>query len=254
MKILLSPAKSLQLTDNLKAPLVTHANFLEESEKLIKKLQKFSPKKIARQMSISQDLAELNHFRFQQWVKPLEVSENIIPAIFAFNGEVYKGFDVLSLTEKELLHAQESVFILSGLYGVLRPLDLLYPYRLEMGTKWQISQSQKNLYDFWRKKLTNYLKSELAVDESIVNLASTEYSKVIDFKLLKNKVVTPVFKEFKNGDFKVVMMYAKHARGAMARHIIQNNLKEAEELKLYNVDGYTYDEKQSTETEWIFVR
>ena len=169
-------------------------------------------------MSISQDLAELNHFRFQQWVKPLEVSENIIPAIFAFNGEVYKGFDVLSLTEKELLHAQESVFILSGLYGVLRPLDLLYPYRLEMGTKWQISQSQKNLYDFWRKKLTNYLKSEL------------------------------------DGDFKVVMMYAKHARGAMARHIIQNNLKEAEELKLYNVDGYTYDEKQSTETEWIFVR
>jgi len=254
MKILLSPAKSLQLTDNWKAPLATQACFLEESEKLIKKLQKFSPKKIAQQMSISPDLAELNHARFQQWLKPLEVSENIIPAIFAFNGEVYKGFDVSSLSELELTRAQESLFILSGLYGVLKPLDLLYPYRLEMGTRWQISPSQKNLYDFWRKKLTNHLKSELSANESIVNLASTEYSKVIDFKLLKNKVITPQFKEFKNGEFKVVMMYAKHARGAMARYIVQNNLKEIEELKLYTVDGYTYDEKQSTESEWVFVR
>jgi cytoplasmic iron level regulating protein YaaA (DUF328/UPF0246 family) len=254
MKILLSPAKSLQLTDNWKAPLATQACFLEESEKLIKKLQKLSTKKIAKLMTISTDLAELNHTRFNQWIKPLEVSENIIPAIFAFNGEVYKGFDASSLTELQLIRAQESVYILSGLYGLLKPLDLLYPYRLEMGTKWQISTSQKNLYDFWKKKLTNHLKSELAVNETIVNLASTEYSKAIDFKLIKNKMVTPQFKEFKNGDFKVVMMYAKHARGAMARYIVQKKLNEIEELKLYNVDGYSYDEKQSTETEWVFVR
>ncbi len=254
MKIILSPAKSLQFPNDCKTGTVTRPFFLEEAEELVKKLRKLSVKKIADLMAISSDLAELNYNRFQHWKKPIELSEDIFPAIFTFNGEVYKGFDALSLNETDLLEAQKSIFILSGLYGILKPLDLLYPYRLEMGTKWQISTSQKNLYDFWKKKLTNYIQAELGEKESIVNLASTEYSKVIDFKSIQNNVITPVFKDFKNGNFKVIMMYAKHERGAMARYIVKNRLKQIEDLKLYNGGGYSYDDKQSTEKEWVFIR
>ena len=254
MKVLISPAKTIDIKELDKSFDYSVANFLLESSQLVKKLKKFSVKKIEALMHVSTDLAQINHTRFQNWSEPIELNSDVSPAIFAFNGEVYKGFDAKSLTEEQLESAQNKVRILSGLYGVLKPLDLLYPYRLEMGTKWSITPNQKNLYQFWGKKLSLFLNDEMGKGEVIINLASSEYFKAIDKKHLKNAVITPVFKEFKNGDYKIVMMYAKHARGAMARYIVTNKIESAEELKLYNVDGYSFDVNQSTENEWVYVR
>lgn len=254
MKVLISPAKSIDLNSIPEFNEFSTAHFLKESEQLISKLKKFSVKKLEATMHISRDLAELNKERYTNWELPLNRTESIVPAAFAFNGEVYKGLDIQSMSEQELLLAQENIRILSGLYGILRPLDLLYPYRLEMGTKWQITPKQKNLYQFWGSKLSKFLNAEMDNDEVIVNLASSEYFKAIDRKVLKAKVITPVFKEFKNGEYKIVMMYAKHARGAMARYIVQKNIANVDELKLYTVDGYSFDVNQSTDEEWVFTR
>lgn len=254
MKVLLSPAKSIDTSSipNIKDTSV--ASFLKESEQLVNKLKKFSVKKLEAIMHISRDLAELNKERYSNWTIPLEKTEMIVPAAFAFNGEVYRGLDIQSFSDEELVKAQSVIRILSGMYGVLKPLDLMYPYRLEMGTKWQITPKHKNLYQFWGSKLSKFLNAELEKDEVLVNLASSEYFKAIDRKTLKAKVITPVFKEFKNGEYKIVMMYAKHARGAMARYIVQNNITNVDELKLYTVDGYSFDVNQSTEEEWVFTR
>lgn len=254
MKILLSPAKTIDLNSIPELNMVTTASFLKESEQLVTKLKKFSVKKIAATMHISTDLAMLNKDRFDHWIAPIEQNDTVVPAAFAFNGEVYKGLDIHSFSGEELVRSQSMIRILSGMYGILKPLDLMYPYRLEMGTKWQITPKQKNLYQFWGSKLSKYLNAEMEKDEVIVNLASSEYFKAIDRKTLKTNVITPVFKEFKNGEYKIVMMYAKHARGAMARYIVQNNISNVDELKLYNVDGYSFDVNQSTEDEWIFTR
>jgi len=254
MKILLSPAKSIALTNNLDFPLVTSPIFTKEAENLVKKLKRFKPKDLMTLMSISRELADQNYERFHNWVRPEEITIITQPSSFIFTGEVYRALDVHTLSNSELITAQDRIRILSGLYGILKPLDLIYPYRLEMGTKWSPDTKNKNLYDFWREKLTKQLKKELQPQEVIVDLASKEYSKVLDWKNIPNQVVTPVFKEFKNGEYKVVMMYAKHARGAMARYLIQNELNTIDELKLYAVDGYTYDDKLSTQKEWVFVR
>lgn len=254
MKIIISPAKSIDTNREIPNIELTIPSFLNESKQLIGKLKKMSVKKIEEMMHISRDLAELNHQRYHNWHEPVEVSKEVIPAILAFNGEVYKGFDAYSMTSEQLKSAHEKVRILSGLYGILKPLDLLYPYRLEMGTRWNITPKQKNLYQFWGTKLAKFLNDEMKADEVLVNLASTEYSKAIDKKVLKSKMITPVFKEFKNGEYKVVMIFAKHARGAMARYIVLNNIEDPEELKLYNVDGYSFDANQSDDAEWVFVR
>lgn len=254
MKVLLSPAKSIDITSIPTVEGVTVSSFLRESEQLVNKLKKFSVKKLEATMHISRELAELNKERYSTWEIPLERTETIVPAAFAFNGEVYKGLDIQSFSNEELIKAQSMIRILSGMYGILKPLDLMYPYRLEMGTKWVITSKQKNLYQFWGSKLSKFLNAEMEKYEVVVNLASSEYFKAIDRKVLKAKVVTPVFKEFKNGEYKVVMMYAKHARGAMARYIVQNNITDAEELKLYTVDGYSFDVNQSTDDEWVFAR
>lgn len=254
MKVLLSPAKSIDTSSipNIKDTSV--ASFLKESEQLVNKLKKFSVKKLEAMMHISRDLAELNKERYSNWTIPLEKTETIVPAAFAFNGEVYRGLDIQSFSDEELVKAQSVIRILSGMYGVLKPLDLMYPYRLEMGTKWQITSKHKNLYQFWGSKLSKFLNAELEKDEVLVNLASSEYFKAIDRKTLKAQVVTPIFKEFKNGEYKIVMMYAKHARGAMARYIVKHNVGDVEELKLYSVDGYSFDVNQSTDDEWVFTR
>lgn len=254
MKVLLSPAKSIDTSSipNIKDTSV--ASFLKESEQLVNKLKKFSVKKLEAMMHISRDLAELNKERYSNWTIPLEKTETIVPAAFAFNGEVYRGLDIQSFSDEELVKAQSVIRILSGMYGVLKPLDLMYPYRLEMGTKWQITSKHKNLYQFWGSKLSKFLNAELEKDEVLVNLASSEYFKAIDRKTLKAQVVTPIFKEFKNGEYKIVMMFAKHARGAMARYIVKHNVRDVEELKLYSVDGYSFDVNQSTEDEWVFTR
>ena len=254
MKVLLSPAKSIDITSIPNVEGVTVSSFLKESEQLVNKLKKFSVKKLEATMHISRELAELNKERYSTWEIPTERTETIVPAAFAFNGEVYKGLDIQTFSSEELIKAQSMIRILSGLYGVLRPLDLMYPYRLEMGTKWEITSKQKNLYQFCGSKLSKFLNAELEKEEVIVNLASTEYFKAIDRKVLKAKVVTPVFKEFKNGEYKIIMMYAKHARGAMARYIVQNNIERIDDLKLYTVDGYSFDVNQSTEDEWVFIR
>ena len=178
----------------------------------------------------------------------------MISAGFAFSGEVYRGLDLASLNSEELEIATKSLRILSGMYGILKPNDLIYPYRLEMGTRFSPIEEQKNLYEFWKDKIAKTLKKELEKEEVIVNLASNEYFKAVDIQQIKNRIITPVFKEFKNGKFSIVMMYAKHARGAMARYLIQNQISNIEELKLYNIDGYSFDANQSTENEWVFVR
>jgi cytoplasmic iron level regulating protein YaaA (DUF328/UPF0246 family) len=254
MKILLSPAKSIDTSNVPKCQGVTLPNFEKETTVLAKKLAKLNVKKIMDLMSISRDLAELNVQRFKQFEFPICQTDEIVPAAFAFSGEVYRGLDIRTLTSGELERANASIRILSGLYGCLKPLDLLTPYRLEMGTRWDISAKAKSLYQFWGSKPTNLLIEELEKDEAIINLASAEYFKVIDQKRLKSPVITPVFKEFKEGQYKIVMMYAKHARGAMARYIVQNDIKHPEELKVYSVDGYAYAENLSSEKEWVFVR
>lgn len=254
MKILLSPAKSLDYQRKIETPATSTAPFLKETEKLANKLKKMSSKKIGDLMHLSTALADLNYERYQAWKSPTSLSENALPAVTVFTGEVYKGLDVSSFSSKDFEKAQKELRILSGLYGILRPLDLMYPYRLEMGTKWEITPKTKNLYAFWGKKLAEYLNNEMAKDEVIINLASNEYFKAIDKKTIKSRIITPVFKELKGDQYKVVMMYAKHARGAMARDLIQNDYKTVEDLKGYNIDGYSFNESLSNEHEWVFVR
>ncbi len=254
MKILLSPAKSLDYSKDVDTPTTTVAPFLDEADYLAKKLQKTSKKKLSELMSLSAQLTDLNYDRYQNWEKPLGEGDESKPAITVFTGEVYKGIDVDSMSSSELERAQDQIRILSGLYGILRPLDLMYPYRLEMGTKWSVTPSKKNLYKYWGTQLSEYLNDEMKDGEVIINLASNEYFKAIDKKSLSARVITPVFKELKGDQYKVVMMYAKHARGAMARDIIQQQYKSVEDLKGYNVDGYSFNEELSTDNDWVFVR
>jgi uncharacterized protein len=254
MKVLLSPAKSIDTTKVKGSYSFSIPHFINDSEKLVQKLRRIKAKKLAELMHISMDLAELNEQRFTNWQVPTQQTPDVVPSILAFSGEVYRGLDAHSLDEVELGRANQSIRILSGLYGMLKPLDLMVPYRLEMGTKWEVSPKIKNLYQFWGKKIAEELNKEMSANEVVVNLASTEYFKAVDKKTLKAKVITPMFKDFKNGDYKIVMMYAKHARGAMARYIVKNDITDPEELKLYDVDGYTFDVNQSTETDWVFVR
>ncbi|MEY4522640.1 MAG: hypothetical protein RIT10_1825 [Bacteroidota bacterium] len=254
MKILLSPAKSIHQDKTYENLFSTEIVFKNETNSLAKKLQKLSVKKMEKLMHISSELALLNVQRYADWTEEINKNTASFPAIYGFNGEVYKGFEADTLSEKQLLYAQENVRILSGLYGILKPLDLIAPYRLEMGTKWNITPKTKNLYQFWDKKITAYLNNELKKNEPIINLASTEYFKAVDVKSLNARVITPVFKEFKNGDYKIIMMFAKHARGAMARYIVNNELIDPEEIKLFSQDGYGFDHNLSSENEWVFTR
>jgi cytoplasmic iron level regulating protein YaaA (DUF328/UPF0246 family) len=253
MKILISPAKSID-EKALKSRVSTFPIFQNEAQKIVKNLRKFKVEDLKDIMSISEDLAQLNFKRYKNWKKSKSENEALISAGFAFSGEVYRGLDLSSLSNEKLEIATKDLRILSGMYGILKPTDLIYPYRLEMGTRFSPIEEQKNLYEFWQDKIAKTLKKELEKEEVIVNLASHEYFKAVDIKQIKNRIITPVFKEFKNGKFSIVMMYAKHARGAMARYLIQNQLANIEELKLYNIDGYSFDANQSTENQWVFVR
>ena len=254
MKILISPAKSLDYTRSIPTPEPSRALFLQEANYLANKLRKMSPKQLGKLMHLSPQLAELNYERYQSWVSPEKPTEITKPAITVFTGEVYKGLDVETFSQKDFENAQKQLYILSGLYGVLKPLDLMYPYRLEMGTNWSITPKTKNLYSYWGKKISELINSESAKNEIVINLSSNEYFKSIDKKTIKPRIITPVFKELKGDKFSVVMIYAKHARGAMARDIILNQYSTPEDLKGYNVDGYSYNEALSTENEWFFVR
>lgn len=252
MKILLSPAKKIDLAKRVQTKETSTPKLMSEASYLAKKLKGLSAKKIGDMMKLSPELADLNYERYQSWSEEVKLSDDTARAIEAFDGEVYRGFDALSLNEKELKLAQDKVRILSGLYGILRPLDVIHPYRLEMGTKWAVTSAKKNLYAYWGDKVIDQLNAEES--ELIVNLASTEYFKVLPKKKLKTRVITPVFKEFKNGEYKVVMVYAKKARGMMARYIVENNTQEAEMIKGFDTDGYGFDANLSSENEWVFTR
>lgn len=252
MKIIISPAKSLDFESKVPTSLHTQPRFLEQSSKLNKKLKTLSKKKLADLMSISEDLAALNYDRNQTWQTPF-APENAKQAIYTFTGEVFRGIDINTLPLEKLPLLQENLRILSGLYGLLKPLDLIQPYRLEMGTKLPVG-TNANLYKFWGDSIANALNEELSEDDLLINLASSEYFKVINQKVLKVFMITPVFKDFKNGQYKTIMTFAKKARGLMVRYIIDNNVKTIDELKNFNIDNYRFDENMSSKNELVFTR
>lgn len=252
MKLVISPAKSLDLETALPTQKHTEGQFLKQADRLNKVLKKKSAKSLSELMSISANLGQLNYERNQEWELPF-TAENARPAVYAFNGDVYRGLDAYNLPEEKLDNMQNTVRILSGLYGVLKPLDLVQPYRLEMGTKLPIG-THKNLYEFWKKDIVKALNEELEDDELFLNLASNEYFKAIDKKALKVPVITANFKEFKNGAYKIISFYAKEARGLMARYVIDINAQTIEDLKGFNYGGYGYSEELSKGNDLIFTR
>ncbi|MEL4308110.1 peroxide stress protein YaaA [Joostella sp. CR20] len=253
MKIVVSPAKSLDFDSKLPTDKYTEPVFLAEAEKLNAVLQKKSPKNLSELMSISEKLADLNWQRNQEFTTPF-TPQNARPAVYAFNGDVYTGLDAYTIPKEKLETLQSTLRILSGLYGVLKPLDLMQPYRLEMGTKLPVGK-QKNLYEFWKEKITAQLNNELSDDELFVNLASNEYFGAVDDKALKVPVITPVFKDWKNDKLKIISFFAKKARGSMVRYIIDTNAQTIEDLKGFNYDGYSFSEEYTKKkNELVFVR
>ncbi len=252
MLLLISPAKSFDFESPAHALNSSEPEFKEESTRLIKKMGTFSRKKLGKLMGISPELAALNVDRYQKWT-PMPKRENTKQALLAFNGEVFRGLNAKEMSEQDLQFAQNHLRILSGLYGVLRPLDQIQPYRLEMGTKLKY-YSYNNLYQFWGDKITKRINEDMGESNYIVNLASTEYYKSVKEPKLKGKVITPIFKDFSNGSYKVLMTYAKNARGAMANYIIKNRITEPDLMKSFDGNKYAFDPSKSDETNWVFVR
>ncbi len=252
MKIVITPAKSLDFDTKLPTQRFSESLFLKKSETIHKVLKKKSPKQLSDLMSISNKLAELNYQRNQQWELPFS-PDNARAAIYAFNGDVYSGLDAYTIPEEKLDQLQNQLRILSGLYGVLKPLDLIRPYRLEMGTRLVVGKS-KNLYEFWKKTVTEALNNEMSEGELLVNLASKEYADVIDFKTLKAQVIVPEFKDYKDDKLKIISFYAKKARGLMVRYILDNNCKTIEDLKSFNVENYRFDQNLSEGNHLVFTR
>ncbi len=252
MKIVISPAKSLNFEKELPTTRYSEPQFLKQAETIQKTLKKKSPKVLAELMAISDKLAELNWQRNQDWHIPFTV-DNARPAVYAFDGDVYIGLDVYTLPEAKLDVLQSKLRILSGLYGLLQPLDLMQPYRLEMGTAIAIGKN-KNLYEFWKNTITKQLNSELTQGELFINLASNEYFSAVDAKALKVPVITPEFKDYKDGQLKMISFFAKKARGMMVRYIIDTNAETIDDLKGFNYEGYAFDANLSSETKLVFTR
>ncbi len=253
MKIVISPAKSLDYKSELPSLKTTQPLFLEQAETLNFNMASKSKNEIGKLMKISDKLAELNYQRYQDFSLPF-TEENARSAVYAFAGDVYTGLDTYSLTENKIEKMQNSLRILSGMYGILKPLDLMQPYRLEMGTQLKINQ-KKNLYDFWGNTITEALNKELGDDELFLNLASQEYFKVIKLAHLKVPVISPVFKDYKNGKLKIISFFAKKARGSMVRYILDNKVNTLDEVKGFNTDGYGFSEEFTLiKNEPVFVR
>ena len=252
MKIVISPAKSLNFEKNVPTTVYSEASFLKEATTIQKVVKKQSPKKLMALMNISEKLAELNWERNQNWALPF-TPENARQAVFAFDGDVYTGLDAYTLSEDKFPILQDKVRILSGLYGLLKPLDLIQAYRLEMGTSLAIG-SKKNLYEFWKKTITKTLNEELKPNELFINLASNEYFSAIDSKTLKATVITPEFKDYKDDKLKMISFFAKKARGLMVRYIIDTNVDTIEDLKGFNYEGYAFDANLSAENKLVFTR
>ena len=253
MKIVISPAKSLDFESSVPTSQYSMPAFLKESERINKVLAKKSPRSLMKLMDISTQLAEVNWERNQQFKLPFS-PENARPAIYAFNGDVYQGLDAYSLSEDKVLELQQSLRILSGLYGILKPLDLIQPYRLEMGTSLKIG-SNKNLYEFWRTTLTNALNEELEEGEMLVNLASNEYFTALDTKKIKNPIITPIFKDWKNDKLKVLSFFAKKARGSMVRYLADSGARTLDDIRGFTGDDYQFSKEHTLkEHQPVFVR
>ncbi len=252
MKIVISPAKSLDYESPLPTNRFTQPAFLSYAEKIQKTLKKKSAKDLSKLMHISDNLGRLNYQRNQEWQAPF-TPQNARPALYAFKGTVYEGLDTYSLPVDKLDAVQQKLRLLSGLYGLLKPLDLIQPYRLEMGTKIKLG-TKENLYKFWGDTLSKALESEMQPNEVLINLASQEYFKVLNTKVLNRPVVTPVFKDFSKGKLKVVAFFAKKARGMMVRFIIDNAIENTDDLKEFNSAGYVFDTNLSSNAQLVFTR
>ncbi|MFM2265349.1 MAG: hypothetical protein RLZ77_769 [Bacteroidota bacterium] len=252
MKILLSPAKSLDFTSPLPTAQFSMPAFEKESAAVMKVLKKKSAKQLADLMDLSIKLAELNKERNMAWEQPF-TPENARPALYAFAGDVYTGLEAYTLAESSFEMAQNQVRILSGLYGILKPFDLIQEYRLEMGTSLPIGKA-KNLYEFWKTKLSKALRAELQPGELLVNLASKEYFSVLDAKQFSTELVTADFYDFHQGQYKMISFFAKKARGMMARYLIDSQVKTLEDIKGFSYGGYQFDANQSTDKRLVFTR
>jgi cytoplasmic iron level regulating protein YaaA (DUF328/UPF0246 family) len=250
MLIVISPAKKLDYTSAVNSPLTTQPALLDHSEELAQGLKALAPQDVSSLMSLSDKLGALNFERFQEWQTPF-TDENARPAVLAFKGDVYKGLDADSMSDEDLRWAQDHLRILSGLYGLLRPLDLMQAYRLEMGTKFANPRGG-DLYQFWGDIITDELNK---TDSSVlVNLASNEYFKSVRKKAIGARIITPVFMDKKDDKYKIISFYAKKARGLMSSYIIRNRITEVEQIKNFDTDGYSYNAALSEADQWVFVR
>lgn len=254
MIAILSPAKKLDKNTERETEVYTTPQFLDDSRELVDVLRDYSPDQLGRLMNISRQLAEVNYERFARWHTPF-TRDNAHPAVFLFNGQVYQGLEAENLRDEDLAFAQDHLRILSGLYGLLRPLDLIQPYRLEMGTRLSNSRG-RDLYAFWGEKITAALNESLAGHSSkvVLNLASNEYYKALQPGKIEGDIITPVFKEKKGDQYRTVAVYAKKARGLMSRFILENRIDEAEAIQSFEEEGYVFSPQQSSQKEWVFVR
>ncbi len=254
MLALLSPAKTLDYSTTLPSDVFTQPRLLEQSQKLIDEAAQLSASEVMRLMTVSEKIAQLNVERFRDWQADFDFS-NARQAIFAFKGDVYSGLDAYHLSDDALDFAQTHLRMLSGLYGLLRPLDLMMPYRLEMGIRLK-NERGTNLYQFWGDRITQLINDDLkhAKATQLINLASDEYYKAVIESKVQAEIIKPVFLDQKNGQYKIISFYAKKARGLMARYMVQNQVKHADQLKEFNLEGYYYDAQQSTAQNMVFLR
>lgn len=253
MLMVISPAKTLDYESPLATETFTKPDFLDDACELIDQLKELEPHQVSNLMSISDKLGQLNAERFQSWHTPFS-AKNARQALLAFKGDVYTGLDAGSFSEQDFSFAQKHLRMLSGLYGILKPLDLMQPYRLEMGTKLE-NERGKDLYAFWSDRLTQEINRLLKSDDGVlVNLASNEYFKSLKKKDLEGRLITPQFKDWKNGQYKIISFYAKKARGLMCRYAILNRITDANDLKGFDLDGYYFSEDQSDKNNWVFLR
>ena len=252
MKILISPSKTLNFDSQIKSKFNSESRLMDETKVLHKILLKYTSNDLKNLMSVSDKIAELNFNRFKNWEDPTS-SEDSRQAVYAFKGDVYSGLEADTIEEDKFDYLQNSLRIISGYYGILRPFDKILPYRLEMGTKLE-NENGSNLYKFWGDKITDLLNDDIEDSDIVVNLASEEYFKSVNKKKVNAKIITPVFKEFKNGSYKVIAIYAKKARGLMSRFLIDRESIKIDDIKLFDTDGYSFDGNLSSENELVFTR
>lgn len=254
MITVISPAKNLNFKTPSNLDGFSLPEFLEDSRSLINELRKLNPKDISTLMKVNDEIAVLNFERNLAWETPF-TTDNAKQAVLAFNGQAYIGLNASTFSDNDFVFAQKHLRILSGLYGILKPMDLIQAYRLEMGIQLKTKKG-KNLYEFWGDKITDLINTELEKQKNkvLINLASKEYFKSVKTKKIKGEIITPVFKEQKGNSFKVIFVYAKHARGLMSRFIIQNKIEDPEDIKAFDSEGYLFNRDLSTEKEWVFTR